>query len=546
MMKPTRIARLVALALAASLPAGAAAAQQRPQPVEPDAVPGLPPAGWWQKDPATDGVRGIAAERAYRELLAGRQPGRTVVVAIIDTGVEIDHPDLKDVIWTNPREVAGNGRDDDGNGYVDDVHGWDFLGGRDGRDVHYETYEITRIYRSLRKYEGARADTLSPAARAEFDRFQEVKREFEAKRAETQQMVQTMRQVSANVQAVAMILRQALGTSTLTPAKVAALQSASPGVAEAKQYFLQLAAVGYSPERIEEERKDVEALLQYGVNPDFDPRPTVGDNPVDPRERGYGNAEVEGPFASHGTHVAGIVGAIRGNGVGVDGVASGVRLMVLRVVPNGDERDKDVAAGIRYAADNGANVINMSFGKSHSPDKALVDEAVRYAEQKGVLIVHAAGNDGADLASEANFPNRDFAGGGRAQSWIEVGASSFGAADSLAASFSNYGREQVDVFAPGVSILSTVPNGGYERFEGTSMAAPVVSGLAAVLMAYYPTLTAPQVKEIILQSATRLGTQSVVRPGGEDSVPFGQLSSTGGIVNLYEALKLAQQRAGGR
>ena len=250
------------------------------------------------------------------------------------------------------------------------------------------------------------------------------------------------------------------------------------------------------------------------------------------------------PDAEHGTHVAGIIGAERGNGIGVDGIAPAVKLMTIRTVPNGDERDKDVANAIRYAVDNGAQVINMSFGKAYSPRKAVVDEAVRYAESRNVLLVHAAGNDAADIGETPSFPIRNFAGGGMASNWIEVGASGWRAPDGLAATFSNYSANEVDVFAPGVDIYSTVPGDEYSRNSGTSMAAPVVTGLAALLMAYYPGLDAREVRQIILDSATRLPDTSVIRPGTEDErVLFGTLSATGGIVNAYEALRLAEQRA---
>jgi len=210
-------------------------------------------------------------------------------------------------------------------------------------------------------------------------------------------------------------------------------------------------------------------------------------------------------------------------------------------VPDGDERDKDVANGIRYAVDNGAQIINMSFGKGFSPDKRAVDEAVKYAESKGVLLVHAAGNDGEDLATAPNFPHATYLDGGRAKNWIEVGASSWQGGDQLAASFSNYGRAQVDLFAPGVDILSTVPGGGYERNSGTSMAAPVVSGVAALLMSYFPQLTATDVKRILIESAARYPDMMVARPGGKegDTVRFGDLSVTGGVVDAYAAVRAA-------
>ncbi|HYJ80478.1 MAG TPA: S8 family peptidase, partial [Longimicrobiaceae bacterium] len=464
-----------------------------------------------------------------------------------DSGVEIDHPDLRDNVWTNPREVAGNGRDDDGNGYVDDVHGWDFIGGRDGRDVAQDTYESVRLYARYRgRFEGANPDTLTAAARAEYQRFAEYKRKYEADRAEAQQQLQQIREFSTNYDRILATLRSQLGpSSVLTVEKVRGLQTIRQDVMQARGIFLQLVGQGITPELVERETKSVQDRLQYGLNPAFDPRGIVGDNYADPRERGYGNAEVEGPDASHGTHVAGILGAARGNGAGIDGVASGVRIMVLRAVPDGDERDKDVANAIRYAVDNGAQIISMSFGKAFSPEKEVVDEAVRYADQKGVLMVHAAGNGGANLDTEPSFPNRYYqTGGGSARNWIEVGASTWAPADSLAAPFSNYSATKVDLFAPGMSIYSTVTDGEYERNDGTSMAAPVVSGVAALLMAYFPQLTADQVRAIILESATPYREQSVARPGGEGRVAFGQLSATGGVVNAYNAVRLARQRTG--
>ncbi|HEU4885488.1 MAG TPA: S8 family peptidase [Longimicrobium sp.] len=520
-MKPIRPLLFAALALGAPLAplhAQAAAADTAP-------------ANWHLLDATADHFPGISAERAYRELLAGRQPRDTVVVAIIDSGVEVDHPDLAGIVWTNPRERAGNGRDDDGNGYVDDVHGWDFIGGRDGRDVAQDTYEITRLY----------AACLAGATEAAGEPCADIRRDFEARRAEETGNLQEVRQIEQVVTAVYAALRQQLGTQELTPALVQGMQTTDPRLQQARSIYMDLIQQGYTLDDVIEERQNLERAAQTNLNPDFDPRNIVGDNYANTAERGYGNAEVEGPDADHGTHVAGIVAAMR-NGTGVNGVAPSVRIMVLRAVPDGDERDKDVANAIRYAADNGARVINMSFGKSHSPQKAVVDEAVRYAESKGVLIIHAAGNDGEDLNQAGNFPNQFYAGGGRAANWIEVGASSWHS-DNLAADFSNYGRGKVDVFAPGVSLLSTITDATYGRMGGTSMAAPVVTGIAATLLAYFPELTAAQVRQIILESAVR-STAQTTRPGENGpQVSFADLSDTGGIVNLYAAIQLAQQRA---
>lgn len=542
-MKPRLFLRGAVLALALGVPAQAVAQEA---PAAPDtAVPGTPPQNWWHLDEAADRFPGISLERAYAELLAGKKPARPVVVAIIDSGIDIEHEDLDDVLWVNEDEVPGNGVDDDGNGYVDDVHGWNFIGGPDGRHVVQDTYELTRLYaRYSRLYEGARPDTLSAAARAEYEEYTKIREDFEARRAEVEEQIAQVRGMDEAVDRFVALLKENLGTDTLTAEKVAGVKSLRMDVMQARQAFLQLAAAGITPQMIEDEVERLEAHRAHGLNPDFDPRHIVGDDYDDPADRFYGNADVEGPDAMHGTHVAGIAAAERGNALGVDGVASAARIMVIRAVPDGDERDKDVANAIRYAVDNGAKVVNMSFGKGYSPEKSLVDEAVRYAEERGVILVHAAGNDAADLTTEPNFPNRFYADGGEARLWIEVGASSWEAPEGLAASFSNYGRGKVDVFAPGALIYSSVPQSEYQNSQGTSMAAPVVTGLAALVMAYYPELSPAEVKAVILDSATRYPGE-VLRPGAEEGerIGFPELSTSGGIVNAYAALRLAEERA---
>jgi subtilisin family serine protease len=473
-------------------------------------------------------------ERAYRELLAGRAPARTVVVAVIDGGVDTAHVDLRPNLWRNPGETAGNGVDDDGNGFVDDVFGWNFIGNPAGESVHHDTYEVTRLY--VRCTASGTAPAEAPAD------CERIVADFNEKRVEADQLLQQVSQIATVLDATLPLLRQAAGTDSLTEERVRAINAQGQDTQRAKSIFLQLAANGITPEDVTDAVKELRSQIDYKLNPEYDPRPTVGDDPADLDERSYGNRDVTGPDARHGTHVAGIIGAVRGNGTGIDGIAPAVRIMAVRAVPDGDERDKDVANAIRYAVDNGANIVNMSFGKAYSPEKSEVDEAVRYAETHGVLLVHAAGNDGEDLAQTPSFPTRDYVGGGSAPNWIEVGASSW-KSDSLAATFSNYGSERVDLFAPGVDILSTVPGGGYDREDGTSMAAPVVTGVAALLMAYHPDLTPADVRRILMESATRYADRSVARPGqGGGDVLFGALSAAGGVVNAYEALRLAEQR----
>jgi subtilisin family serine protease len=519
-----------------------------PPPAEPGSLPALEsaPERWWMLDPATDNVAGAAVERAYRELLAGRQPTRTIVVAIIDSGVDTAHVDLRPVLWRNPGEQPGTGRDDDGNGYVDDVFGWNFIGGPDGRNVDVDTYEVTRLHAEcLRRF----GDGRTPATEAEQIARRECARiddAYSSKVEETQHMVGQLQQMDESVQIIWGILRGQLGQEP-TVERVAALRPERPELRQARDAFLQLAEYNITPEMVREELERLEQLLEFGLDPEFDPRPIVGDNYADVTERSYGNRDVTGPDASHGTGVAAIVGAVRDNDSPIAGIAPNVRIMAIRAVPNGDERDKDVANAIRYAVDNGAHIINMSFGKAFSPEKAAVDEAVRYADERGVLLVHAAGNDGDDLGIEANFPNRFYLDGDTARLWLEIGASSWRGGDRLAAEFSNWGRDHVHVFAPGVDIMSALPGDEYRAASGTSFAAPVVSGLAALLMSYFPELDAADVRRVILESATPLGARPVMRPGyGEVTVGFDELAATGGIVNAFEAVRLAEQIAASR
>jgi subtilisin family serine protease len=506
-------------------------------PAQPQAEPAfLPeledaPEGWWMMDPDTDNVAGIAIDRAYRELLGDREPARTVVVAIIDSGVDTAHVDLRPVLWRNPGEIGGTGRDDDGNGYVDDVYGWNFIGGPDGRNVDVDTYEVTRLYASC---------SLRSSAPADLD-CDRIAQAFAEKRAETEEMLPRVQQMSQVADMVWMILEGHVG-GDLTTERVRAVQTTRRDVMQAREIYLDLARHGITPEIIRNEVDRLEKLMEYGLDPDFDSREIVGDTYEDVTERFYGNADVTGPDASHGTGVAGIVAAARDNGSPVRGIAPAVRIMAIRAVPDGDERDKDVANAIRYAVDNGAHIINMSFGKPFSPQKEAVDAAVRYADQNGVLLVNAAGNDGKDLGLGDSFPSRFYLDGDTARHWIQVGASSWQGGDRLAAPFSNYGPGHVHVFAPGVDILSTAPDDGYEAASGTSFAAPVVTGLAALLMSYFPELDTGDVRRIILESTTPLGERSVRVPGEEERMGrFADLAKTGGIVNAYRAVELARR-----
>ncbi|MBN8824773.1 MULTISPECIES: S8 family serine peptidase [unclassified Spirosoma] len=509
---------------------------------------------WYLQD-KTDNTAGISVERTYRELLKDRKP-TPVVVAVIDGGIDTTHEDLRRILWVNPKEIAGNGKDDDKNGYVDDVHGWNFIGGKDGRNVSYETAEVTRLYVQLKpKYEGKDRKSLKPDEQKEYDQYVKAKEEVEKSqskyKAEYQGISQFYSQYSSAVDNLKKMLHVTkLDTMTLRKAadtlSDAAMKRPVLGV-------LRLLRQQGAPdadvvlEELEKYNEQLKSRAEYNYNPDFDARSIVGDNPNDLNQRDYGNNDIAGPRPDHGTHVAGIIAGDRTNNLGIMGVADAVRIMGVRAVPDGDERDKDVANAIRYAVDNGAQIINMSFGKDYSPQRKAVEDAERYALSKGVLLVHAAGNDGKDIDTAANYPAPRFMDGTAIPNVITVGASAEPNNAELIASFSNYGKQNVDVFAPGKDIYSTVPGSKYENNSGTSMASPVVAGVAAVLKAYFPKLTYADIKRIILQSATPYTTK-VTRPESSDLVAFNTLSKTGGIVNLYEAVKLAiaQEAASGK
>ena len=554
------IAVVTAAAGCATSPARTATAPAPTPAPKPAVTPTLPettahkaaikeaPKNWQLLDPTSDHFPGISADRAEKELLAGKSPRRTVIVAVLDGGVDTSHVDLRANLWVNTKETPSNGKDDDGNGYADDVHGWNFIGGRDGKDVQYDTYEVTRLFvRCAGTAPGSSiVGGLLPAER---ERCEKVVGEYRKLRTEAEMQAMNVRQIDSAYSRTLPILRAALGTDSLSVDNVTALRPTRGDVAAAKRLYLDLAQQGITPKVVADAKKDLDSRLNYGLNPSYNPRSIVGDDTLNLKESRYGNTDVTGPDAKHGTHVAGIIGAIRNNSTGIDGIAPAVRIMSVRTVPDGDERDKDIANAIRYAVDNGANVINMSFGKGYSPGKAVVDEAVKYADAHGVLMIHAAGNDGANIAVKPSFPTPFYLNGGRAQNWIEVGATGWKGGDSLVASFSNYGKEQVDVFAPGEDIYSTIPGNEYERDSGTSMAAPVVTGLAALIMAYYPNLTAADVKKVIVGSVTSYANQEVLQPhDGQygEKVPFGTLSASGGIVNAYNALKMAESMSGGR
>lgn len=497
--------------------------------------------GWHTWSSTDTEYKGIDLDLAYEQYLNSREPKKKVLVAIIDSGVDRFHEDLSDIIWVNKDETPLNGIDDDNNGYVDDIYGWNFIGGKDSSHVENDSYELTRIYFEMNeRFEGLNPDSISESDKEDYEYYLALRKDHESNKEELKTIYDQLNQI---------VLAANFAQSILNIPSIDAAQDMdlslkdddTEAVKNAKQVLQFFVGQGITDEVLEFEYNMIENQLN-SLDPANDTRYIVGDDYDDLTVTNYGNNDVVGPFADHGTHVAGIVGAIRNNDIGMNGIADNIEIMILRTVPNGDERDKDVANAIRYAVQNGANVINMSFGKSFSPQKEYVDDAVRYADSSGVLMIHGAGNDGYDVDVKKNYPNKYYADStGYAMNWITVGASTPAKELNIAADFSNYGKNNVDVFAPGVSIYSTVPNNEYEFLNGTSMAAPVVTGLAALIMSYYPELTSEQVKRIIFDSAEPLFDE-IQKPGSQiEYVPFSSLSASGGIVNALRAVQLAEQ-----
>jgi subtilisin family serine protease len=510
------------------------------------------PKNWFHLDQTKDGFPGLSTEKVYQEVLKGRQ-GRTVIVAVIDSGVDAEHEDLAANMWVNEDEIPGNGIDDDQNGYVDDIHGWNFLGNKNGENVSHENLEVVRLYNKLKpKYEGKSAGDFSGKEKEEFEAFKSYEKEIEEKRSEMEPNAKLYSIMKEAFDKVVSAIDKKPEDITLEDLKALETedQLTSRGAAVAQEIVANGQSFKDLFDEVQEGAAHFEGQYMYNYNPDFDARSIVGDDPSNVNDRDYGNNDVEGPDARHGTHVAGTIAAVRGNGIGMDGVADNVKIMSIRAVPDGDERDKDVANAIRYAVDNGAEIINMSFGKGYSPYKEAVDEAVKYAKKNDVLLVHAAGNAAQQNEMDNNYPNDRFAKKGlfgprNAQNWLEVGALNYHEDEDLVATFSNYSSEYVDVFAPGVEIYATVPNDKYENLQGTSMASPTVAGVAAILRSYFPTLTAKQVKGIIMDSS-RPFKGKVRKPGTGELVNFSDLSVTGGMVNAYDAVRQALQTKGKR
>ena len=479
---------------------------------------------WSHLDLKTDTIPGVSLQRAYKELV--KPKSKTIIVAVIDSGIDIDHEDLKENIWVNSGEIPNNGKDDDANGYIDDINGWNFLG-----NASNEQLEYVRLVAS--------GDTSNP-------RFTEAKellsKEYEKTNKNKKQYDEILTQLTTSDAAVAKYLKK----THYTKEDVDGIFTTDWDLLKHARIIKQ--SYGFGFDSIEALMKDLKTglkafneRLDYKLNIGFDGRKIVGDNPNDLNDRNYGNSDVRAKNGrTHGTHVSGIIAAKRNNGIGINGAANNVKIMAIRNTPSGDEYDKDVALGVYYAVDNGAKVINMSFGKSFSPHSDWVRNAIAYAAENDVLIVAASGNDGKNTDLKNYFPNDQINNGTEvSNTFLKVGSNGPKYGSSLVASYSNYGKSTVDVFAPGSQIYSTYPKESYEFASGTSMAAPLVAGVAALIFSQYPTLSAAQVKQILITSGIAINKKMSLGDG--TTKPFSELSKSGKIINAYNALIMASK-----
>lgn len=491
---------------------------------------------WSHKDLEKDTVPGMSIQKAY-DFLKGKK-NKNVLVAVLDSGIDLKHEDLEKTIWKNPKEIPNNQKDDDGNGFVDDVNGWNFLG-----EIYHENMEITRLIKKYQK-QFAKLSETQKKAHPEYEKYQKIKAKYDKEKANKGMQKKQYQAIFMQYQKANDFLEKNTGKKNYTKEDVEKIKPS-----ENRKYKMSIGIFNMTQEYKTSIKKQILALSEhlktlknYGYDLNFNPRKEIlkddendfsitiyGNN----LPKNYGNDEI------HGTHVAGIIAAKHNNKKGINGVAKNVKFIAVRVVPDGDEYDKDIANGIIYAVNNGAKIINMSFGKGYSPYKKKVFEAIKYAAKKDVLIVHAAGNDAKNVDVEKFYPNdSEDLQTEISDNVLTVGAIRYSYDENMIAPFSNYGKKNVDIFAPGEEIYAPIPNNKYTYLSGTSMAAPAAAGVAAILRSYFPELSAKQIKHILMNSGTKIPFK-LKKPGSAEKVYLDEISVSGRILNAYNAVKMA-------
>lgn len=518
---------------------------------------------WYQKDYQEDTIPGISLDKWYR--LNKKQPqNNNIIVAVIDTQIDINHEDLQGQLWTNNNEIPNNGIDDDHNGYIDDSNGWSFTGTKSGGYVVWNRYEYVRIVQEWGSlFKDKKDSQIDPKDLYRYQEYKRALKKLDEKEKYTKNWLKSLNHDIAIYPVVKDTLKYFFPKEDYTYKQLDSLYKIykindkryrqrrddnDKDLGALISYMMVNLSVDQNLEDMIDEQTQLDSVLNKNLNLNYNERLLIGDNPA-VLEKGYGNNNVSNnkaghrPIQDHCTKMAGIIGANRENNLGIKGIIQDVKIMPLNISPSGDENDKDITMAIRYAVDNGAKIINMSFSKQFSLHQEWVKEAFKYAEDHNVLLVRSAGNESDDIDKVVYYPTDTNLDDGKefCSNFIIVGSVTHKLDSTFVSEYSNYGKQNVDLFAPGDEIYSTASKNSYEFDSGTSMSVPMVSGTAALIWSYYPNLTAAQVKQIIMESGSSYDLQVIV-PGTEDKkAPFSELSKSGKVLNVYNAMQLAKK-----
>jgi subtilisin family serine protease len=495
-------------------------------------------ATWLYKDIIKDSISGISLEKAKNTILKNKT-GREIIVAVIDSKFDINHEVLKDYIWTNPKEIL-NYKDDDNNGFVDDIYGWNFIGNSQGENVIDANYEYVRYIRHYSgRFENKTIDNVKEGDKEKFILYIEVKEKLETELIKAKNRLDYSNNIFEKYVEARDALQSYFPNYNYTLDVLNEIDTTGNNLATHVKEISEVIKWGETNEMNVSTNTSYKSGLNKHLNIDFNERSLVGDNPYDINDTIYGNNKTFNflKHYDHGTRVSSVITNL------FKYSSSKLKILPISISPAGSYHDKDLALAIRYAVNNGAKVINMSFAKEYSINKEWVFEAFKYAEKHNVVIVRAAGNDSYDLGNYNITYPMDNENNGKevSDNFLLVGSSTYKANENLKANFSSYGKNDVDVFAPGDNLFTAKPFNKYMLDRGTSLSAALISGVAALLFSHYPNLTASQVKHIIMDSGIEY-TFPVKTPTKEDKdkmTPFNQLSKSGKVVNAYNALIMA-------
>ncbi|WP_053002641.1 S8 family serine peptidase [Kordia jejudonensis] len=500
---------------------------------------------WQHSDPSKDTISGISTFLAH-DFLKDKK-SKPITIAIIDSRFDITHKDLEDILWINADEIPNNNIDDDNNGYIDDIHGWNFLGNSNGKQVYRTNGEYTRLIREYKPiFDNYKERKIPKRLRNKFDRYKSALEEYDN---EIKIVDENIRYLDSLDELRIKIETKLTSILPKTKLSVKLIDSLSK-INEKSIEELKILRTLIAKEDWAKSRRDYEKLkLSFLLNLDSDGRDIIGDKSDNINDTFYGNNKIyidsSGNRHSHAIKTIGVIFAKKNSEIGVTGIIRNeAKAMILPVAPYGDTHDKDIALAIRYAVDNGADIINMSLGKEFSLYEDWVIDAIKYASINDVLIIKSAGNRRFDLDKVLNYPNdaknhsKEYV-----DNFLKVGATTNKIDSTLVHNNSSYGKKEVDIFAPGKFVFTTLNDQKYGYRSGTSLSSALVSGIAGLIRSYYPNLTASEVKQIIMESGVSYDIM-VNKPSTSDKkelVPFSSLSKSGKIVNAYNALLMAEE-----